>query len=427
MMNNDNVTDNSNNNTEKNNNDKNNINKNKNKNINNNTNNNLNNKKILQSNKNDKTKIIIGTVNKATSKTTYGSIPRPSEKILLSTPPIPTNKNYFQRFDDVKSIFYKDNNLNPGSGSYDLSLNYFDKNKYKFKGNNYNDHSERFKSYYNGIPGVGDYNTNNNFFDNTRNIFKYNNLFTEYKLIPEINKDIINVPNSYKYNPYEFEKYKNKFKKINFNSYSSRSDFSGLITETKNNFPGPGYYNPNYKVNGYKVNVSMKERNKKNFILSSNNDLKLKTKKLLKKINNDSKISNVNEKSNINDENYNQDVNYDKTYFVLKNSKGGKVEKVQEINQIYKDLFLPIKNNMFINIINKNKEPKQILHGKIPLTKFKINQERELEYIKSILGNDNGKPDIFYLNQPRWKWYENKYQFKVPGPAYYYSDFKVTI
>ena len=82
---------------------------------------------------------------------------------------------------------------------------------------------------------------------------------------------------------------------------------------------------------------------------------------------------------------------------------------------------------MYINIINKNKEPKEILHGKIPITKFKLNQERELEYIKSILGNDNGKPDIFYLNQPRWKYYENKYKFKVPGPAYYYCDYKVSI
>jgi len=381
------------------------------------------NKNMLLTQKNDKSKIIRGTVNKASSKTSYGSIPDSSEKFLISPPiQIPTNKKYFQRFDDIKSFYFKDSNSNPGSGSYNLSLNYFDKNQYKFKGNNYNDHSERFKSYYNGIPGVGDYDTNNDFFDNTRNIFKYNNLFTEYKLVPEINKSIMSVPNCTKYNPYEFEKYKNKFKKINFNSYSGRDNFSGMITETKNNFPGPGYYNPNYKVKGFKVDVNMNERKKnKNLYLSVDNNLKLKTKKLLKKLNNN------NSNNNINDENYNDDKNDDKAFFILKNSKGGKIENVEEINQIYKNLYLPIKNNMYINIINKNNEPKKILHGKIPITKFKLNQERELEYIKSILGNDNGKPDIFYLNQPRWKFYENKYKFKVPGPAYYYSDYKVSI
>ena len=52
--------------------------------------------------------------------------------------------------------------------------------------------------------------------------------------------------------------------------------------------------------------------------------------------------------------------------------------------------------------------------------KFKIDQEKELEYIKSILGNDNGRPDLFYLSSPRWK--ENKYKFRTPGPAYYFNS-----
>ena len=45
---------------------------------------------------------------------------------------------------------------------------------------------------------------------------------------------------------------------------------------------------------------------------------------------------------------------------------------------------------------------------------------KELEYIKSILGNDNGRPDLFYLSSPRWK--ENKYKFRTPGPAYYFNS-----
>ena len=39
--------------------------------------------------------------------------------------------------------------------------------------------------------------------------------------------------------------------------------------------------------------------------------------------------------------------------------------------------------------------------------------------IKSVLGNDNGKRDLFYLYSPRWK--ENKSKLKTPGPAYYFN------
>ena len=42
----------------------------------------------------------------------------------------------------------------------------------------------------------------------------------------------------------------------------------------------------------------------------------------------------------------------------------------------------------------------------------------ELNKIKTILGNDNGKPDYFYLSPERWK--NKKSALKVPGPAYYF-------
>ena len=51
--------------------------------------------------------------------------------------------------------------------------------------------------------------------------------------------------------------------------------------------------------------------------------------------------------------------------------------------------------------------------------RFYINQQKELDYIKSVLGNDNGKRDLFYLYSPRWK--ENKSKLKTPGPAYYFN------
>ena len=50
--------------------------------------------------------------------------------------------------------------------------------------------------------------------------------------------------------------------------------------------------------------------------------------------------------------------------------------------------------------------------------KFNIKLDKELNKIKNILGNDNGKPDYFFLSPERWK--NRKKTFKVPGPAYYY-------
>ena len=50
--------------------------------------------------------------------------------------------------------------------------------------------------------------------------------------------------------------------------------------------------------------------------------------------------------------------------------------------------------------------------------KFNIRQDRELNKIKKILGNDNGRRDFFNLSPSRWK--EDRYKFKVPGPAYYF-------
>ena len=41
-----------------------------------------------------------------------------------------------------------------------------------------------------------------------------------------------------------------------------------------------------------------------------------------------------------------------------------------------------------------------------------------VEKIKKILGNNNGRPDFFYLSPDRWK--KNKKEFKAPGPAYYF-------
>lgn len=83
-------------------------------------------------------------------------------------------------------------------------------------------------------------------------------------------------------------------------------------------------------------------------------------------------------------------------------------------------LYKEMKERERINDPREEKRKKLNVIGKSWNLKFKINQENELNYIKSLLGND-GIPDQFYLSEPRWR--EKKHVLKVPGPAYYFGDF----
>ena len=69
-----------------------------------------------------------------------------------------------------------------------------------------------------------------------------------------------------------------------------------------------------------------------------------------------------------------------------------------------------------LNFILKNQPKKE---EKSYNLKFKIEEQNELAYIKTILGNDHGRPDLFFLSSERWK--DNKYKLKTPGPAYYFN------
>ena len=96
-----------------------------------------------------------------------------------------------------------------------------------------------------------------------------------------------------------------------------------------------------------------------------------------------------------------------KFYSTLEAQKQHNIQKLKEKNDKISALDKLLKN-----------KPDQIRSSSN--LQFKINQEKELSYIKSVLGNDNGRRDLFYLSCPRWK--ENKYQLRTPGPAYYFND-----
>ena len=97
------------------------------------------------------------------------------------------------------------------------------------------------------------------------------------------------------------------------------------------------------------------------------------------------------------------------------NKRENKVYNLEDIHNL---------NNSFKEIIeDKSKElEKKLRENEKTFTSnnlyFKINEKKELAEIKKILGNENGRPDLFYLSPERWK--SKKNVFKTPGPAYYF-------
>ena len=332
------------------------------------------------------------------SKKTFGSIPYKTENFLI------TDKIDNKRFNDVKSIFYFDSLGNPGVGKYNLSKD-FTIPGWSLKFGGYN---TRFKTSFNEIPGVGDYNIEENkILEKQRNNIRYKSLYKtsnsnlKNKLL-EINPDINNLgPTCTTYTPiYQDDLMKLK-KMYTFDSFIGRDDYTGIDMpfSSKNNYPGPGFYMHNTNLFG-----------------SQNKQLKFNYKDM----ENSQEISEMEKNPEKNVKKY-----YDKKdlpNFKLKSrspkyneSKIMTFEELQIKNKTEKQ---KLKNINALDELLKNKPNIEKTSSNL---KFKIRQERELEYIKSILGNDNGKPDLFYLSSPRWK--ENKYQLKTPGPAYYFNYF----
>ena len=367
----------------------------------NNTNSNLN-FQISNSKSNNtsqkKSKKIFKSIYTGYSKNSFGSIPYKTENFLI------TDNIENKRFNDVKSIFYFDRLGNPGVGKYNLSKD-FNLQGWSMKFGGYN---SRFKTSFNEIPGVGDYNIENSkILEKSRNNIRYKSLFKNTntslkKKILDINPDNSNLgPTSTTYTPIYQDDIIRIKKMYNFDSFIGRDKYTGIDMpfSSKKDYPGPGFYMQNNDLFGSKnkqLKFSYEEKDK------SEEDLEIQKnpEKAVKKYYNKRDLPN----------------------FKLK-SRSPKYNDIRIMT--FKELQLKNKNEKQklkrINMLEELLKKKPNIESTSTNLKFKIDQERELEYIKSILGNDNGRPDLFYLSSPRWK--EEKYKLKTPGPAYYFNYF----
>ena len=332
------------------------------------------------------------------SKNSFGSIPYKTENFLI------TDNIENKRFNDVKSIFYFDRLGNPGVGKYNLSKD-FNLQGWSMKFGGYN---SRFKTSFNEIPGVGDYNIENSkILEKSRNNIRYKSLFKNTntslkKKILDINPDNSNLgPTSTTYTPIYQDDIIRIKKMYNFDSFIGRDKYTGIDMpfSSKKDYPGPGFYMQNNDLFGSKnkqLKFSYEEKDK------SEEDLEIQKnpEKAVKKYYNKRDLPNFKLKSRSPKYNDIKIMTFEELQLKNKNEK----QKLKRINML--EELLKKKPNIESTSTN---------------LKFKIDQERELEYIKSILGNDNGRPDLFYLSSPRWK--EEKYKLKTPGPAYYFNYF----
>jgi hypothetical protein len=367
----------------------------------NNTNSNLN-FQISNSKSNNtsqkKSKKIFKSIYTGYSKNSFGSIPYKTENFLI------TDNIENKRFNDVKSIFYFDRLGNPGVGKYNLSKD-FNLQGWSMKFGGYN---SRFKTSFNEIPGVGDYNIENSkILEKSRNNIRYKSLFKNTntslkKKILDINPDNSNLgPTSTTYTPIYQDDIIRIKKMYNFDSFIGRDKYTGIDMpfSSKKDYPGPGFYMQNNDLFGSKnkqLKFSYEEKDK------SEEDLEIQKnpEKAVKKYYNKRDLPNFKLKSRSPKYNDIKIMTFEELQLKNKNEK----QKLKRINML--EELLKKKPNIESTSTN---------------LKFKIDQERELEYIKSILGNDNGRPDLFYLSSPRWK--EEKYKLKTPGPAYYFNYF----
>ena len=367
----------------------------------NNTNSNLN-FQISNSKSNNtsqkKSKKIFKSIYTGYSKNSFGSIPYKTENFLI------TDNIENKRFNDVKSIFYFDRLGNPGVGKYNLSKD-FNLQGWSMKFGGYN---SRFKTSFNEIPGVGDYNIENSkILEKSRNNIRYKSLFKNTntslkKKILDINPDNSNLgPTSTTYTSIYQDDIIRIKKMYNFDSFIGRDKYTGIDMpfSSKKDYPGPGFYMQNNDLFGSKnkqLKFSYEEKDK------SEEDLEIQKnpEKAVKKYYNKRDLPNFKLKSRSPKYNDIKIMTFEELQLKNKSEK----QKLKRINML--EELLKKKPNIESTSTN---------------LKFKIDQERELEYIKSILGNDNGRPDLFYLSSPRWK--EEKYKLKTPGPAYYFNYF----
>ena len=327
-------------------------------------------------------------INSSYFKKTLGSIPVKSEKILLK-------ENIVRdRFSGADSLFPKILEGTPGVGSYNLN---YDWNK---KNNSIKMETEekRFSDFYKICPGVGEYNLDDGQkYQQEKDNLRYNSLYNRTKTLFNENLDKATNSNILCYEPKNLNDILRNKKNYNFCSYSGRDDYRGSKIPTFfdkiNNNPGPGQYFT-------KSNISLKKNKNFNNISTEGNNNSKSVKSYLNEYLGDKKL----------DE--------DKPSFNLRQNGNKRENKVYGLEYIYK-------LNRSYNKVAKNKREEleeklrenQKNHSSQNLY-YSIRQNYELNRIKNILGNDNGRPDLFYLSPDRWK--TKKSNFKTPGPAYYY-------
>ena len=330
------------------------------------------------------------------TKTKFGSIPYKTEKFLLN------KKLQNPRFNDIKSIFYSDKLSNPGVGRYNLTKN-FELTGWDMK---FGGFGTRFKTSFNLLPGAGDYKPERSkIIEKKRNDIRYKSLYKQPDLeqqLLKLNNEFkeIDSPNCTTYTPiYQDEVMKIK-KMYTFDSFTGRNEFTGydMPFEKKNDYPGPGFYTYISDLFGA-TNKQMKFNYDNKSESFDDYEIKKHPDKVFKKYSNKKDILKFKLKSR--SPKYNNIKIITSEELQLKNKKE-KIDnnKVPQLELLLKDI------------------DKKDTHS--TNFKFYLNQQKELDYIKSVLGNDNGKRDLFYLSSPRWK--EDKFKLKTPGPAYYFNQ-----
>ena len=341
-------------------------------------------------------KNIFNSVCSSFNKTSFGSIPYKTENFLVN------KKLKNPRFSDVKSIFYFDQLRNPGVGKYNLTKD-FELTGWDMK---FGGFDPRFKTSFNLMPGAGDYDPEENkALEKTRNNIRYKSLYKKpdfFQMLLKHNNSLkLNKgPNCTTYTPvYQDEVMKIK-KMYTFDSFTGRDEYTGfdMPFSKKNNYPGPGFYSYHGDLFGGGNNKQLKfnyENDRESF---EDSEIKKNPDKVFKKYYKGKDKVNFKLKSRSPKYNNIKIMTSEELQIKNKNEKRSNI-KIPELEMFLK------------NIDGKENDQKNF--------RFYINQQKELDYIKSVLGNDNGKRDLFYLYSPRWK--ENKSKLKTPGPAYYFN------
>jgi hypothetical protein len=342
-----------------------------------------------------KGKIIRGAAYSSLYKSTYASIPSKTENFLDSE----TNKQTQNcGFISHSERFTSSATPTPGIGTYNLTDKpiihaYHTSMSSKGYCNGFVSTSSRLKDneYYNINPGPGNYKdeTCKSIENDVKHSLHCKSLYKEHTNHSIIDKGL-ETPGPSRYDPNKFDNWKlrNKNYIYNFNSYPKRQS---IVEKYKLIIPGPGHYYKNGNVKDVKGVVAWNEKKVVETEIEKLNGLGIATD------------GNVKGKDGVNKVNNKKKVfkNGDMCIHIHNTS-------TQDHAIIYRQ---KCKTENGVNA-NKNKE------GSIQNIRFRIEEEKELNYLKQFLGNDNAKPDIFYLNSPRWK-NENALKYKAPGPAYY--------